>query len=76
MDMIFSRTSSRSAKPSPLSPGEEEILEEAKASRLRHETFERALGRVIKRRHKGREAYALYIRLIAEHRKRTSRKGV
>ncbi|MEW5937492.1 MAG: hypothetical protein AB1665_06715 [Candidatus Thermoplasmatota archaeon] len=75
MGMRSSRTSSNSAKPDPLSPQEEALLEEAGASRLKHETFERALGRVIRRSHKGKEAYALYIRLISERRKRMEKRS-
>ena len=46
------------------------ILAEAKEIRLKNESFEKALGRAIRRHYSGKEAYELYIKLIAIHREK------
>jgi hypothetical protein len=55
---------------SPVDVGDDALLAEAKAMRLKGESFERALGRAIRRHCEGREAYKIYIRLISKHRER------
>jgi hypothetical protein len=59
-------TSSGTSSPSRAS--DDDILAEAKAIRLKSESFERALGRAIRHHYEGREAYEVYIRLISRHR--------
>jgi hypothetical protein len=58
--------SSKTSSPSRAS--DEAILAEAKKIRLKEESFERALGRAIRHHCEGKEAYELYIVLIAKHR--------
>ena len=58
--------SSKTSSPSRAS--DEDILAEAKRIRLRDESFERALGRAIRHHCEGKEAYELYVALIARHR--------
>ncbi|MFH0815909.1 MAG: hypothetical protein V1934_03730 [Methanobacteriota archaeon] len=58
--------SSKTSSPSRAS--DEAILAEAKNIRLRDESFERALGRAIRHHCEGKEAYEMYIKLIAKHR--------
>ncbi len=60
--MTSSGTSSRSRA------SDEAILAEAEKIRLKSESFERALGRAIRHHCEGKEAYELYIKLIAKHR--------
>ena len=52
----------------PSRSSDEAILAEARDIRLKNESFERALGRAIRHHYDGREAYEVYIRLIARHR--------
>ena len=65
---MSSRTSSRS-QGSELQPEIATLIQEARACRLKDESFEKALGRVIRRNYgEGKEGYEVYIKTISAYR--------
>jgi hypothetical protein len=49
-------------------PDDEALIKEAHEIRLKHESFEKALGRAIRHHYNGKEAYEVYIKLISKFR--------
>ncbi|MBI5001745.1 MAG: hypothetical protein HZB92_09545 [Euryarchaeota archaeon] len=71
---MSSRTSSHSAG-SELPPDIASLVEEAKACRLKDESLEKALGRVIRRKYgEGKDGYETYIKAISAYREMMDRK--
>jgi hypothetical protein len=51
------------------------LIEEAKACRLKEESFEKALGRVIRRKYgEGKEGFEMYIKVISAYREMMDKK--